>query len=123
MLVLAIFAIAAAVIATTQLGYARHRREYVTSHRTALHYSPVQIICGDCSGDGLIPERTFMDRFGRCERCGSHSYMLASERAMHLRRLWRPAEIALEAAGASSHVLRFEPPAERDDRESIRVAS
>ena len=37
-----------------------------------------------------------MDRFGRCERCGSRSYMLASERALYLRR-------------AAPQVIRLEP--------------
>ncbi len=38
----------------------------------------IQIICGNCSGEGERPIRTFLNRYGDCERCGGHSYVLAS---------------------------------------------
>src|SRR5512144_1667536 len=38
----------------------------------------VLIICGDCAGEGRLPARTYLDRSGRCARCGGHSYLLAS---------------------------------------------
>lgn len=85
MLVLGLFAIFAAAVGVVQVTYSRRLAQFLNSERPAVHYSPVQIICGDCAGDAIIPERTFMDRFGRCERCGGSSYMLASERAFHLR--------------------------------------
>ena len=38
----------------------------------------IQIICGDCGGDGISPRRTYLDRFGNCSECGGYSYVLAS---------------------------------------------
>jgi hypothetical protein len=38
----------------------------------------VQIICGDCSGDGDHPVKTYLDRLGKCGQCGGRSYVLAS---------------------------------------------
>lgn len=38
----------------------------------------VQVICGDCAGDGRLPIRTSLDRSGHCARCGGSSYLLAS---------------------------------------------
>ena len=65
----------------------RRRQDYVThTERASLHYSPVQIICGDCSGDTVAPKKTFMDRFGKCDHCGGASYILASERGLMMRR-------------------------------------
>ena len=53
------------------------------SSRRLERYEPlmvgVQIICGDCSGDGMRPQRTFLDSSGnRCAQCGGTSYTLAS---------------------------------------------
>src|SRR5690349_9191807 len=59
---------------------------YVQPDRPTLHYGAVQIICGDCAGEGISPVKTFMDRHGHCDRCGSASYILASERGLSLRR-------------------------------------
>jgi hypothetical protein len=39
---------------------------------------PVLIICGDCSGDGLIARKTVLGANGRCEACGGNNYVLAS---------------------------------------------
>ena len=41
----------------------------------------VQIVCGDCSGDEARPVKSFLDRQGRCARCGGSSYALASRLA------------------------------------------
>ena len=40
----------------------------------------VQIICGNCSGDGYSPIKTYLERFGTCSQCGGRSYILASNR-------------------------------------------
>jgi hypothetical protein len=52
--------------------------------RAGLPLIGVQIICGDCSGDGVQPIKTHMDRHGRCETCGGKSYMLASRRGAEM---------------------------------------
>ena len=78
--------IAAAALLFINLKQTRRRQDYVHPEKAALHYSPVQIICGDCAGDGIAPMKTFMDRAGKCERCGGVSYVLASERGLMLRR-------------------------------------
>ncbi|MBI3650100.1 MAG: hypothetical protein HY231_03545 [Acidobacteria bacterium] len=38
----------------------------------------VQIICGNCSGEGETPIRTYLDAHGNCSQCGGASYVLAS---------------------------------------------
>jgi len=38
----------------------------------------IQIVCGDCGGDAVRPERTYLDRYGNCSQCGGSSYVLAS---------------------------------------------
>lgn len=86
MLLAGLVAIAAAVLLVINIRQTRRSREYVQPDKATLHYSAVQIICGDCSGDGLMPLKTFMDQHGRCERCGGASYILASERGLFLRR-------------------------------------
>jgi len=62
--------------------------EYLVQPRAVLPVLGVQIICGDCSGLEVQPIKTYMDHRGRCENCGSKSYMLASRRGseMNLRR-------------------------------------
>jgi DnaJ-class molecular chaperone len=40
----------------------------------------VQIICGNCSGDGHSPIKTYLERLGTCSQCGGRSYILASNR-------------------------------------------
>lgn len=42
----------------------------------------VQLICGDCAGEGRIPVKTFLDRNGNCSQCGGHSYILAANCAL-----------------------------------------
>jgi hypothetical protein len=36
----------------------------------------IQIICGNCSGEGKRPVKTHLGRYGNCERCGGHSFIL-----------------------------------------------
>ena len=43
----------------------------------------VQIICGDCSGEGLAPYKTYLTHSGNCEHCGGHSYIWPQPR--HIR--------------------------------------
>ncbi len=85
MLLVGLMAIAAGSLFLINLKTTRKRRDYVQADRPPLHYSAVQIICGDCSGDGIMPVKTFMDRSGHCEQCGGASYLLASERGLWMR--------------------------------------
>jgi len=78
-------ATAAAALVIVNVKTTRTRRDCVQPDKPSLHYSAVQIICGDCSGDGISPMKTFMDRHGHCERCGGASYLLASERGLWMR--------------------------------------
>lgn len=74
----------------------------------------IQIICGDCSGQGDLPIKTYCDRYGRCAQCGGRNYILASQRVLYAQQLMRehlsPREMmhdgpGVRAAGATA-VLR-----------------
>lgn len=75
----------------------------------------VQIVCGDCAGNGRQPKRTMLTRFGVCEQCGGTSYVLASEWAVMRRLAQRRAEVAGKT-GAGARVLSFD----RSTASSIR---
>jgi hypothetical protein len=85
MYLVGLIAIASAALILINVNTTRKRRNYVQPDKPTLHYSAVQIICGDCSGEGISPMKTFMDRHGHCEACGGASYILASERGLWLR--------------------------------------
>ena len=51
--------------------------------RGAMPALGIQIICGNCSGNGDKPVKTYLGRSGNCDRCGGHSYILASKRLAH----------------------------------------
>ncbi len=38
----------------------------------------IQIICGDCAGDELLPGRTNLTADARCAVCGGRSFVMAS---------------------------------------------
>ena len=104
MIAVALIAALAAIYIAFSMMAKRRSEGFVQSERAPLHYSAVQIICADCSGDGETPVRTFMDRHGFCHRCGGSSYLLASTRAAYLR-----GQSAVPAvAGAEGRVLPFE---------------
>lgn len=50
----------------------------LTEVRADIVTTGVQLICGNCSGEGSIPVKTYLDRSGNCSRCGGHSYVLAA---------------------------------------------
>jgi hypothetical protein len=81
----------------------------------------VQIICGDCSGEGLSPYKTYLDHSGNCEHCGGHSYILASSLAVYALQM-RAARMA-ESQNASNggRVIPFEVPARVPLSEKIAV--
>src|SRR6185369_3081917 len=67
----------------------------------------VQIICGDCSGDNVIAQKTYLDSNGNCHACGGHSYILASTLAMQVLQL-RAQRAAEQTATASRRVIPFD---------------
>jgi hypothetical protein len=79
-----------AVVALTFVRVFRIKRDRSTRHRYLSQSCPqlsvmgVQIICANCSGDELLPVKTYMDRRGACQTCGGKSYMLASKRGSEL---------------------------------------
>jgi hypothetical protein len=69
----------------------RRQQEWQAFNRSL----PVQIVCGDCMGDDILPRRTFLGIYERCSRCGGASYVLASALATNM---------LLHRAEQSSHV-------------------
>jgi hypothetical protein len=88
--------------------------------RPAIPTMGVQIICGDCAGDQIIPQKTYLDHNGNCERCGGHSYLLASNLALYAlqTRLSRLADA--QNLSASGRVIPFDA-ASRARSEKIAV--
>ena len=90
--------------------------------RPALLTMGVQIICGDCSGEGDKVVKTYLNRYGSCSQCGGNSYLLASAVAMNT--LLARANRMRDAQITSSHgrVLPFEAPASRASRSEEKIA-
>ncbi len=80
----------------------------------------VQIICGNCSGDGESPNRTYLDRYGNCAECGGHSYLLASSLALNSAPL-RTARLVQGHAASNGRVLPFEARTRGSRSEKIAV--
>jgi len=81
----------------------------------------VQIICGDCSGEGPIPYKTYLNHSGNCEQCGGHSYTLASSLAIHALQM-RAARLAdSQSVSSNGRVIPFEVPARASRSEKIAV--
>lgn len=90
--------------------------------RTELLRVGVQIICGNCSGDGDHPVKTYMDRSGSCARCGGNSYLLASAVAANSLVLRQARLLERQIASSHGRVIPFEVPASRASRsEKIAV--
>jgi hypothetical protein len=79
-------ALAFICVAFIKIGRLDEGRECRVQPRADLPVIGVQIICGDCSGEDVLPIKTYMDRRGRCETCGSKSYILASRRGSEMNR-------------------------------------
>lgn len=62
----------------------------LTEARLDLVTMGVQIICGDCSGEGRIPVKTYLDRCGNCSQCGGRSFVLAANCALRIQHLTPP---------------------------------
>ena len=74
----------------------------------ALQMVGIQIICGDCSGDGDNPIKTYMDRYGNCVQCGGHSYLIASSLALNSAALKASRLIQAQSAASGGRVRPFE---------------
>jgi hypothetical protein len=75
--------LALAIAAFTLYKFSYRRDENLLEARPSLPTLGIQIICGDCSGDGEIPAKTFMDRAGTCNQCGGTSFVVAATRAIY----------------------------------------
>ena len=76
----------------------------------------VQVICGDCAGDGRLPIRTPLDQTGHCARCGGRSYLLASTVAAHRAEARAEQVRAAQAGPGHGRVIPFEARASRARR-------
>jgi len=89
--------------------------------RGALLTVGVQIVCGNCSGDGEAPIRTYLDRYGNCVQCGSHSYLLASSLALNSAQLRAARLVQAYSADSNGRVLPFEARTRPSRSEKIAV--
>ena len=80
----------------------------------------VQIVCGNCSGDNLFAQKTYLDHKGNCEQCGGHSYVLAATLAVNAlqQRALRAVEPAVTGGG---RVIPFDPAARAARSEKVAV--
>lgn len=85
-IIITLSAVAFLVIYVLKSGL-RFDGSQLSEPRTAPLTIGVQIICGDCSGEGESPVKTYLDRHGNCLQCGGHSYMLASCRLLYARQI------------------------------------
>ena len=89
--------------------------------RPAIPMMGVQIICGDCAGDGLSPHKTYLDHKGNCQECGGHSFELASVLAMNAIQMRAARAAENQAAPGNGRVIPFEVPARASRSEKIAV--
>lgn len=87
--------------------------EQLIQPRAPLMTVGIQIICGNCSGDGERPVKTYLDQYGNCAHCGGRSYVLASSVAAYglVARAARLREAQI--ASSRGRVLPFEVPGSR----------
>ena len=121
MLIMGIFFLTAGVYMGFSIAASRRREKTVHSERAPLHYSAVQIVCGDCAGDNVIPARTFVNRHGFCDSCGGTSYVLASIRGAYLVGLLGRHNAELSEVSTEGRVLPFEPRSSAAAPERIAV--
>ena len=89
--------------------------------RASLLTVGVQIICGNCSGEGNHPVKTYIDRSGRCAQCGGTSYLLASAVAANSVILREARLRDRQIAASHGRVIPFEVPVSRRGSERIAV--
>lgn len=76
----------------------------------------VQIICGDCSGEGYRPNRTYLDLTGHCARCGGSNYLLASIVASNRAQARARRLREVHSGSSRGRVIPFEAPVARASR-------
>lgn len=76
----------------------------------------VQIICGDCAGDGRLPIRTSLDRNGHCAQCGGSNYLLASIAASNAALMRAEQLREVHARSSRGRVIPFKAPVSRGSR-------
>ena len=108
---LVLASIVALLLTSIILWSQRNDEEQLDRNRPSSPALGIQIICGDCAGDGERPLKTFADSFGRCEGCGGDSYVLAS--VFYARRA------VLESGG---RVLKFDKKAVLKAARSEKIA-
>ncbi|HWP43345.1 MAG TPA: hypothetical protein VNO14_08935 [Blastocatellia bacterium] len=113
-------AIALAITGVITIWSRRIDPAQLSEPRTSFLSLGVQIICGNCSGEGEIPQKTYLDRYGNCEQCGGHSYVLAANRGVYVQQMIQ-ARAQESESQAARRVLPFEVPLSRVAR-AKRVA-
>jgi len=78
MLTIAATVIIALAIASLVLTCQKSDPSQLSEPRGSSPLMGIQIVCGNCAGDGVRPKRTYMDHSGKCSTCGGTSYLLAS---------------------------------------------
>jgi hypothetical protein len=106
-----------AILATRK----KTEEEMMISH-TKSFAVPVQIVCGDCAGEDNRPKRTCLNAQGQCERCGGHSYVLASTIVVQTLRA-RIAQLSIPDSPLSyGRVLPFEVLAQKQKSRMNKIA-
>ncbi|MFY9606998.1 MAG: hypothetical protein WAU45_00115 [Blastocatellia bacterium] len=114
-------AIALALTWVLVLKVRRTDPERLDETRGALLMVGVQIICGNCSGEGDSPNRTYLDHYGNCAQCGGHSYLLASSLALNSAALKAARLVQAHSAASHGRVLPFEARTRGSRSEKIAV--
>ena len=111
--------IAATAVLLTAVWFFLSARKFkatgLKQRRSTMVALGVQIICGDCAGDGETPRKTYLDQSGRCNVCGGQSFLLASTSALNALRT-AARTTAYEPSDSSRRVLPFESPNSRGNR-------
>lgn len=121
---LALIILTVAVVVNTWLKRSRHDSEHLTESLPSLPLiDGIRIICGDCSGDATSPQITYMNRSGRCDKCGGDSIMLASDRGIYLRSLLAARMSLEESTRTEARVLPFVKASEPREARVRKIAS
>src|SRR5882724_7658920 len=90
-----------------RLGHEERVSSYAMPRMTS-----VQIVCGDCAGEEILPRRTVLTAAGRCAKCGGRSYELAARvcAALEVTLLYRriSADLAVRREEEAVAVGRFD---------------
>ena len=121
---LALSILAFVALVASQRKRSQKNSEYLSESLPTLpQVIGIQIICGDCSGETISPQITYMNKSGRCHRCGGDSVMLASYRGIYLRSLLRARMASQERARSETHILPFKKASGSSSERSRKIAS